>query len=459
MKKRVVWLAAAAAVLVLVLGLVGCQRPDQLGSAIPEGTFSTEQLLANLDELQGPSARSLSLAGASVFTLPGGAPLGAQDLSTWLNGIKQTFAGFVSSSVGGSTYLVRAVKLTVPDGNSGLMWVPFTWFRRLNAPVISYQHGTQVNRECAPSRFDPNPLAVFSSPDPTGALQSYVECIACALMASAGYVVVMPDYPGFGDSTAPHPYVQAGLGVAVKEILGAAQAALARGAVRPNDKLFLTGYSEGGYATMAAARALGGAVTATVPCDGPYSLSNVMLYHMVNNVDITVPWFLLYTVFGYNAAYGDAVAYDKVLSPNWAQKMVAYHPFDGDHSGAYVSALAPAGTSTREMLSDDALTNYLVPPDGEVYTLLADNDGWSGWTPVTPVVMIHCPVDDVVYYANATDAQQKFMEMGVPAELVPIFDVQPLPFVGTLLGSTHMAAYPPAMLKAFAAIQTINRGY
>ncbi len=468
MKKTVVSLAAAAVVLVLLLGVVGCQPPGLLpGGSPPEGTYSSDELLSTLDALEGPSARSLSLSGSSVFTLPGGAALSSQDLSTWLNGIKQTFAASVSTSVSGKTYLVRAVKLSLPDGNSGLMWVPFTWFQRVSFPVISYQHGTQLLRECAPSRFDPNPLDVFASPDPMGALQNYVECIAAALMASAGYVVVMPDYPGFGNSAVTHPYVQSGLGTSVAAVLGAAKAALGWGPVTANGKLFLTGYSEGGYATMAAARALGGYVTATVPCDGPYSLSGVMLDHMVNNLAITVPWFLLYTASGYHAAYPSQVTFETLLyslpldethTVNWVDFMARYHPFDGDHSSAYVSALVPAGTSTRLMLSDLALTDLLVSPSGSVYQLLAANDGWVGWTPRSPVVMVHARADDVVYYENATEAQKAFLAEGLPPEWVPIIDVEPLPFLSTLAGN-HMAAYPPAMVAAFGAIQRINRGY
>ncbi len=72
MKKRVISRAGIAVVLLLLIGLVGCVLPsDQPTGKPPEGTYSTADLLANLDTLQGPVARSLTVAGKSVFTLPG----------------------------------------------------------------------------------------------------------------------------------------------------------------------------------------------------------------------------------------------------------------------------------------------------------------------------------------------------------------------------------------------------
>ena len=202
---------AFVALLLLLLLTPGCTLPDQPADTPPADAISYDQLLANLDALQGPAAKDLGAGGLS-----------AQDLSTYLNAIKTDIAAFVYSQDG---------RQAVPRGceeafverperrpESGLMWVPVTW--GLRASIICYQHGTQVYQECAPSRYNPNPLAVLASPDLTGALQSYVECTVGALMASAGYIVVMPDYVGFGDSTGPdHPYVTMALGDSVRGAL------------------------------------------------------------------------------------------------------------------------------------------------------------------------------------------------------------------------------------------------
>jgi len=476
MKKLVISLAGAAVVLLLVLGVVGCVMPnqptDKAPDKPPEGTYSTDDLLASLDQLQGPASRSLTAAGQTVFSLPGGKALGISDLSSYLNAIKRNFASYVSTSSNGSLYLVQTVKLSWTNAagarESGLMWVPFTWFRSKTFPVISYQHGTQVFRACAPSQFNGNPLAVFSSPDMMGALQNYVECIVGALMASAGYIVVMPDYVGFGDplSTAIHPYVTQALGGSVAGIVAKARDALQNSPVKPNlSRTYLTGYSEGGYATMVGVPALaalamdpemGLLIRGVVPCDGAYSLSDVMLKQMIHDyvppeTPPKVPWYLLYAASGIQAA--DHVDLTWIFADDWAKDLAF---FNGSKTTAFIDSNVPFGTVPRTMLSTAVVQELeLEPGRGVVFNLLKANDAWALWSgPPSPVplLIVHCPTDDIVPYANAVALANHF---GISTDA--IVQVPPVPFVETLLGSVHVAAYPTAMLAAFTAIQTINK--
>ena len=329
--------------LTLVLAvLVGCSMPGQQGDAPTEDALSFDQLLANLDALQGASGTKDLGAGG----------LSASDLALYLNAIKTDLAAFVKSRMGGRPYLVTARKIawTGSQGpESGLMWVPVAW--GLKAPIILYQHGTQVYQECAPSRYNVNPLAIFTSPDLTGALQNYVECTVGALMAAAGYIVVMPDYEGFGDSTGPdHPYVTLKLGESVKGALEKAKRSFGWwSAVKPSGSVFITGYSEGGYAAMAGALALQAdpslwsSVKAVLPCDGAYDLTGTMLPQMVSETLIPVPSYLLYTASGYHAVYPADVNYWTLLSPAFAP-LVAGGLFDGTHTNAEVGFVAPATT-------------------------------------------------------------------------------------------------------------------
>ncbi len=236
--------------------------------------------------------------------------------------------------------------------------------------------------------------------------------------------------------------------------------------VHPSDKVFLTGYSEGGYATMAGARALYGVavpVAGTVPCDGPYDLSGVMLPDMISGKEVKVPAYLPYTASGFKAAYPDKIDVNALLQSEWANLITPGNPdnpFDGDHTNAYVSTKVPADTIPLDMIKPTALgIGGVLVAGGSTYNLLADNNGWVGWFPTAPVVLIHCPTDDVVPYQNAVNAQAAFKAMGVPDGVVSIQAVPPLPFLSTLAGSVHVAAYPTATLAAFIAIQTINGGH
>jgi pimeloyl-ACP methyl ester carboxylesterase len=460
---------ALAALLVLAI-LAGCSMPGQQTEAPPEDAISWDQLLANLDALQGPAAKDLGAGGLS-----------AADLSMYLTAIKKDLAAFVKNHMGGSPHLVTARRLSWNGSSgpeSGLMWVPVAW--GLKAPIILYQHGTQVYQECAPSRYNPNPLAVFWSPDLTGALQNYVECTVGALMASAGYIVVMPDYVGFGDSTEPdHPYVTLKLGESVKGALRRAKELFGWwSAVKPKGSVFITGYSEGGYAAMAGALALQvdgdaslwASVKAVLPCDGAYDLTGTMLPQMKSTDLIPVPSYLLYTVSGYRAAYPNGLDADNPI--NWQEMLPAlisndlprsdpgylkyfgppwgFNLFDGTHTNAEVGVVAPASTPPRSMLKEENIDALLGGAGKRVYDLLAANNGWVGWSSSgTPVYFIHCPDDDVVPYQNALRAQAN-----IPgSQIIP---VPAVPMIKTLLGTQHVAAFPAAMFTAFVTIDALN---
>ena len=463
--KRMFSLGRAVVVVLALVALATCVPPGSQSGTAPEGSLTVDQLLAGLDTLQGSAAKSLTASGMSVFRTQAGTPLSLSGLASYLNGIKQDFGNYVKSL--GAPCIVVPVRLAGAahypsvDANghalalSGLMWVPFTWGRHLDAPVITFQHGTQVFRANAPSRFDANPLAVFSNQDQTGALQNYVECVVGALMASAGYIVLMPDYPGFGDSSDPHPYVHSSLGNSVRDMIVAAKSLLGGGTVTPNGKVYLTGYSEGGYATMAGAMALRNAsppvtwasIAAVVPCDGPYDLSGVMLTQMLSGAQVKVPSYLLYTTFGYHSVDPADFGFDQLLVPPW--NGLAANLFDGTHTDAQVGAAVPASTIPSSMLTAAAVAS--LSPGGAAYGVLQANDSYMGWNVTAPLVFVHCPIDDTVPYANA--------QVAAAALHAPIVNVQPVALIAAALGSTHAAAFPPAMLAAFTAIETVNRGY
>ncbi|NRF67873.1 prolyl oligopeptidase family serine peptidase [Aquincola sp. S2] len=130
------------------------------------------------------------------------------------------------------------------------------------SPVLAYQHGTLFRDREAPSNN-----AVPAEP--------------ALLMASLGYIVVAADYVGYGASKgAPHPYLlSAPSASAVVDLITAAKYWRQKNRVLDNRQLFLAGYSEGGYVTMATHRALQSSASphlanlvAVVPGAGPYSV-------------------------------------------------------------------------------------------------------------------------------------------------------------------------------------------
>jgi dipeptidyl aminopeptidase/acylaminoacyl peptidase len=103
-------------------------------------------------------------------------------------------------------------------------------------PLMSFQHGTITRDEDAPSWFTSD------------------QYLAAVFYASAGYIISLPDYIGYGTSShLDHPYEHGhSLATASRDMLRAVyELETIEKIFSTNSKLFLTGYSQGGYATMA----------------------------------------------------------------------------------------------------------------------------------------------------------------------------------------------------------------
>lgn len=108
-----------------------------------------------------------------------------------------------------------------------------------SSPVLAYQHGTLTKQAEAPSN-----LLSLASPE--------------VVLASQGYIVQSADYVGYGVSkTAVHPYLIATpSAAAVIDMLTAAKYWRQTQRILDNKQLFLAGYSEGAYVSMATQKSL-----------------------------------------------------------------------------------------------------------------------------------------------------------------------------------------------------------
>ena len=166
-------------------------------------------------------------------------------------------------------------------------------------PLVLYAHGTTTERgfNMTELQNDPNGEAL----------------IVAALFASQGYVVVAPNYAGYDSSTLPyHPYLVAEQqSKDMIDALAAARSALPTGAAptaTDDGRLYITGYSQGGFVAMATQRAMqaaGMTVTASAPLSGPYAMAAFVDAEFAGRVGsgATVSAALLFT--GYQKIYGN----------------------------------------------------------------------------------------------------------------------------------------------------------
>ena len=299
---------------------------------------------------------------------------------------------------------------------SGLLILPVSsGSDKPTVPILMYQHATQVYRPESPSQF-------LKHQDRPG---DYPEVMVAAAIAATGYAVAMPDFEGLGDNTNTHNFVHgASLADQVIDMLKASRDIIGgtTSTCTWNNKLFLLGYSEGGYATMAATRELqaGGefAVTASAPLAGPHDLSGVMRQVILADQQFKAPYFLPFILTSYNHAYTSRT---NSFSPVFALKppyTTTLPPLlDGttksdDISRAMGMSFDPLVLIIPKSVLTEQFIALLANEASDVVTLLRENDSYRGWVPAVPLRMIHHKDDDLVPFANSQVAFNTFSTAG-----------------------------------------------
>jgi len=340
-------------------------------------------------------------------------------------------------------------------------------------PIVSYQHGTQLMRALAPSKFPfiVNQLAgeknnlfqgrirINNFMNKFGAtIVDFLEVMLVTLfVAKEGYIVVMPDYQGLKEEKedCAHPYVVASpLGHSVADlIVHTIKNELPKLKMKQwNGQVFLSGYSEGGYVTMAASKIIqeeyGKAfnITASAPAAGPYSLSHCMRLLMMREEEYSDGYYLPMTLVGYKECYGhtDDFNCENTLKPAFQE---LYTLVDGYHTPGEVSSKMKVnnGLIPKNVFSEE-FAEKLYNNDKVVCGALKKND-LVNWKPEMPMKLYHSPNDDRVPYENSEIASSSFNEKGSNVSIVPVTG---LPFIGI----EHVAAFLPCITTTVAWFNT-----
>jgi dienelactone hydrolase len=281
------------------------------------------------------------------------------------------------------------------------------------SPVLSYQHGTIFHDAEAPSNHAaPNEVAV--------------------VLASLGYVVVAPDYVGFGVSRGtPHPYLLAApTAAAVNDFLTAATYWRAANGVQDNGQLFLTGYSEGGYATMAAHRDLQASgspqlaqLRMAVAGAGPYDVQTT-LDSLIAVVSAKQPLLGALINPGFLRFLGSSVKSE-------VRRAVLSQLIPGDADVVY---------DTRFLDSFFADDSRAIAQDSSVYD----------WRPQVPVALFHGRDDQTVPYASSVNTLQAMQKRGA-GDLVSLTDCQTTP-------AGHIPCVPPFVEFMLGRVGAVAQG-
>ena len=278
-----------------------------------------------------------------------------------------------------------------------------------NRPIVLNAHGTATTKAY-------NFAEVGNANNEAGPAAT----LLAALFAGQGYVVISPNYAGYDKSSlAYHPYLNAQQqSHEMADALKAGREVVRRTGsatnVADNGKLFVTGYSQGGYVTMATTRyleTLKEPVTAALPISGPYAMEAFGDVVFGGKVMLGATFFAPLMARNYQEQYGNIYAKPSdMFAPANADEIPSLLPsasmtdmqliLSGKLPASAMFQKAPTGNSTLDAISpsDPAFsfgfdaTQYLVKND---YRLgyLADaqkNVDWAvpylqGYTNYSPV--------------------------------------------------------------------------
>jgi len=342
---------------------------------------------------------------------------------------------------------VSCYKLTykTPDASaalinaSGLVCLPAT--RSGGSPVLSYQHGTIFQDSDAPSSF------------PTSA-----ESLVGAIFAAIGYIAVLPDYIGYGDSTAlMHPYVHAAtLASATVDMNRAARVFFKEPGINAvtNGQLFLAGYSEGGYATLATQRLMEQSlsaefpITASEPGAGPYDLSSTTQF-ILGLATQPQPAFAGFFFAAYDSLYNQPSQLAYYFSSTYAS-FVANH-FGGSFSRSQITAdLGGSNVATNVLFNPAFIASYLGTGETALKAHIAENNIYN-WAPAVPTRLFQGVNDDVVPYANTTTAQAAMVNNGSDPTKVTVVNCNASP-------SMHDNCIEPFAIDVVTYFKTLATG-
>ncbi|MFZ6718919.1 alpha/beta hydrolase family protein [Undibacterium sp. Ji49W] len=283
----------------------------------------------------------------------------------------------------------------------------------LASPVLSYQHATIKTDAEAPSNH--------ATPDEPA-----------VLFASIGYLVSAADYVGYGTTKGlPHPYLLATpTAVSVIDFMTATARWRQMKAIADNGQVFLTGYSEGAYASMATLRLLTQNKTAStvLPVStflgaGPY------------DVVLTLNT-MLSTIRKDNPVLG------ALISPGFLKKLGA-----NDRANVRNLLLSSALGSQSDISFDPTfLDNFLNDDDASI----AVQSNVYDWTPQSPISFFHGRDDTTVPYGNTDSAFQTMTKRGA-ASLIDRMDCPAKP-------SEHIACVPSFLISDITRLGALARG-
>lgn len=258
---------------------------------------------------------------------------------------------------------------------------------------------------------------------------SFSKYLSVFMTGLAGFATVMPDYIGYGISNdKPHPYMlKKSSARASIDMLKASMKYMTDNNIPTNNEVYISGYSQGGYVTIATAEeleknhSLEFELKGVAPMGGTYDIESLGKIQLDPAHTLQVPAFLAYVASSYSIRYN--INLDTILNKN-INKETFHTLFNGSYSGIQIHSglglvtntdpSTPLGKGFKEykatkLLSLSFINDYLSNENDPERKRFKENSVYD-WTPKSKMNIIHCEEDELIPSSQATILYDKFKE-------------------------------------------------
>lgn len=295
----------------------------------------------------------------------------------------------------------------LPTVASGLVVLPRNGGGTVS-PLV-FEHGTRTARTGVATRDKAND-----------------DWYTALLIGSTGYAAVAPDYLGLGYGPGYHPYLNAATETSASlDLLRAARTVAAQHGRELDANVRVTGFSQGGQAAMALAKALrsgadprlrlAGVATISGPFDVQYAeIPAGLATRTLDQPDTS--FYLAYATVSMNRLFHIYRDPSEVFKAPYDKTVESL--FDGTHEEPSIFRALPPNP-------DDLLTEsyrqQLLDPHGQLLKAFQASDGTcAGWRPDVPVQLFAASGDEQVAFANSQNCQQQLRASGADVPLVDL---------------------------------------
>lgn len=315
---------------------------------------------------------------------------------------------------------------------SGIISVPET---SEQVPVLSFHKGTNTLHSQAPTV------------DLTDPVYNFIEN-----MAGIGFIVLIPDYIGYGESSGYlHPYHhRASNDAAIIDLIKATEEFLLSGQVqaKEDNRVFLMGYSQGGWATMSVLNTietsgvLSKQIVAASCGAGAYNLYDFAKY-IIDTEEYHTPLYMPFYIESYlNNGFMEGPNNIYFKEP-YASRIPLL--FNGQTTGSEINSQL-----TRDMtllFTDNLRTNLETSPDFQSFRNSLTENSIDAWQIGASLLLVHGTIDTDVPVFETENIYNSFIQAGVSSDKIRKI---------LLEGKAHDSAIIPFGVETFVYFNAIK---